>query len=234
MIRNIVFAGCSFTWGQSLHFFEYGEKSDNIHPLDGQYYQNKLLPHHYQYNVDNRFPTIVSDYFGRKPIVEANNGGSTESIYYTMRKINNLTDAVIIQTTQFHRSLNAGMKLSLTKQVSMLEEIVDMCKTKGIVLRFIHWDWPEEIEIPKKIKDKSIKILGMDTFYKITSEPINRDENFVNKKHKYYKYLACSSKLHNKHNFIDEHFSPEGHKMIAEEIIKDLEKVLEKPKYNLI
>ena len=86
MIRNIVFAGCSFTWGQSLHFFEYGENSDNIHPLDGQYYQNKLLPHHYQYNVDNRFPTIVSDYFGRKPIVDANNGGSTESICNTMRK----------------------------------------------------------------------------------------------------------------------------------------------------
>ena len=38
MIRNIVFAGCSYTWGQSLHFFQYGDKSDNIHPLDGQYY----------------------------------------------------------------------------------------------------------------------------------------------------------------------------------------------------
>ena len=88
MIRNIVFAGCSFTWGQSLHFFQYGDGSDNIHPLDGNYYENKLLPHHYQYNVDNRFPTIVSDYFGRKPIVEANNGGSTESIYRTMGKIN--------------------------------------------------------------------------------------------------------------------------------------------------
>ena len=42
MIRNIVFAGCSFTWGQSLHFFAYGDESDNIHPLDGNYYENKL------------------------------------------------------------------------------------------------------------------------------------------------------------------------------------------------
>ena len=49
MIRNIVFAGCSFTWGQSLHFFAYGDESHNIHPLDGNYYENKLLPHHYQY-----------------------------------------------------------------------------------------------------------------------------------------------------------------------------------------
>ena len=138
MIRNIVFAGCSFTWGQSLHFFAYGDESDNIHPLDGNYYENKLLPHHYQYNVDKRFPTIVSDYFGRKPIVEANNGGSTESIYKTMGKINEYTDAVIVQTTQFHRSLETG--ISLTKQVSMLESIVDICEKKGLILRFIHWD----------------------------------------------------------------------------------------------
>ena len=204
MIRNIVFAGCSFTWGQSLHFFAYGDESDNIHPLDGNYYENKLLPHHYQYNVDKRFPTIVSDYFGRKPIVEANNGGSTESIYKTMGKINEYTDAVIVQTTQFHRSLETG--ISLTKQVSMLESIVDICEKKGLILRFIHWDWPEEIEIPKKIKDKSIKILGMDTFYQITSEPINRKDGIINKDNKYYKYLACSSQLHNKHNFFDEHF----------------------------
>ena len=197
MIRNIVFAGCSFTWGQSLHFFAYGDESDNIHPLDGNYYENKLLPHHYQYNVDKRFPTIVSDYFGRKPIVEANNGGSTESIYKTMGKINEYTDAVIVQTTQFHRSLETG--ISLTKQVSMLESIVDICEKKGLILRFIHWDWPEEIEIPKKIKDKSIKILGMDTFYQITSEPINRKDGIINKDNKYYKYLACSSQLHDNH-----------------------------------
>ena len=232
MIRNIVFAGCSFTWGQSLHFFQYGDGSDNIHPLDGNYYENKLLPHHYQYNVDKRYPTIVSDNFGRKPIVEANNGGSTESIYRTMGKINEHTDAVIVQTTQFHRSLETG--ISLTKQVSMLESIVDICEKKGLILRFIHWDWPEEIEIPKKIKDKSIKILGMDTFYQITSEPINRKDGIINKDNKYYKYLACSSQLHNKHNFIDEHFSPEGHEMIATEIINNLKKVLHKPKYNLI
>ena len=194
MIRNIVFAGCSFTWGQSLHFFQYGDGSDNIHPLDGDYYENKLLPHHYQYNVDNRFPTIVSDYFGRKPIVDAHNGGSTESIYKTMKKINNLTDAVIVQTTQFHRSL----------------------------------------EVPKKIKDKSIKILGMDTFHKITSEPINRKDKIIYTDNKYYKYLACSSIVHNKHNLIDEHFSPKGHRMLANEIIKNLEKVLKKPKYDLI
>lgn len=232
MIRNIVFAGCSFTWGQSLHFFQYGDGSDNIHPLDGDYYENKLLPHHYQYNVDNRFPTIVSDYFGRKPIVDAHNGGSTESIYKTMKKINNLTDAVIVQTTQFHRSLEAGV--SIPKQVSMLESIVDICKNKGIILRFIHWDWPEEIEMPKKIKDKSIKILGMDTFYKITSEPINRKDKIIYTDNKYYKYLACSSIVHNKHNLIDEHFSPKGHRMLANEIIKNLEKVLKKPKYDLI
>ena len=32
----------------------------------------------------------------------------------------------------------------------MLESIVDICKNKGIILRFIHWDWPEEIEMQKK------------------------------------------------------------------------------------
>ena len=116
----------------------------------------------------------------------------------------------------------------------MLESIVDICKNKGIILRFIHWDWPEEIEMPKKIKDKSIKILGMDTFYKITSEPINRKDKIIYTDNKYYKYLACSSIVHNKHNLIDEHFSPKGHRMLANEIIKNLEKVLKKPKYDLI
>ena len=225
-MRNILFCGCSYTWGQSLHFFGFGMGGSNIHQLDGFYYENKLLPQHYQYNVDNRFSTIVSEHFGRKALVDAQNGGSTKSIHRNFfNKINNETDAVLIQTTQFHRSwVENG--ITPEEQSDMFEEIVNHCDSINVPIRFIHWDWPADVEIPPSIKNNTIKILGYDMFYDIVTEPLLGGE--INDDHKYLKYLAAS-----KTRITDNHFSLEGHKMVASHIIEEFSTFLKPPTFEI-
>ena len=86
MIRNIVFGGCSYTWGQSLHLFNKSDvKSDT--PSSSAFVHERLRYWEYQSNVDRRFPTIVSDYFGRKAKVHTMN-------IKNCRELNGLLDGI--------------------------------------------------------------------------------------------------------------------------------------------
>ena len=91
-------------WGQSLHLF-------NQSDVDGDgrsngFDENSVRSWEYQNNVDRRFATIVADYFGRKEKVHTHNGGSTWSIYnHVMKSIDEFTDLVIVQTTNFSRNV---------------------------------------------------------------------------------------------------------------------------------
>jgi len=163
MIRKILFTGCSFTWGQSL--FYHGNFEDDIHPRDSQYYVNKILPHHYQYQVDNRFATQVADYFGRKPIVNARNGGDNWNI--ALQSVGDeMTDFVIVQTTAYNRSMESQGK-SVKEQLQKFEEIIDNNEKNNIPVRFIHYGDLEEKEVPKKILDRTIYILGKYSFWEM-------------------------------------------------------------------
>lgn len=232
MIRNIVFGGCSYTWGQSLHF--YGNFNDDEHPKDGCYYSNKLLPHHYQYNVDHRFATIVSDFFGRKPIVCATNGNNNELIVKFIEKsINEYTDLVIFQSTAWTRCYEwlGGKNGGIKNQVILMDNLIDFCESKNILIRFIHLDVDScilgvddtfkegENLLTQKIIDRTILIDERKSFYHLT------ERNIVGERPKYtvwgdYEYQPP-----------DKHFNKLGHEYIANILIKHLEKIIKKPEY---
>lgn len=225
MIKKMIFGGCSYTWGQSLHY--YGGFGDDEHPKDGFYYADKLKPHHYQYNVDNRYPTLVADKFGRKPIVCAQNGGSNDHIvgwiYRTIKEIGKEEiDCVIFQTTSFARGYSHGNDEQT--QIDMIEKLIDDLEDWGILIRFIHFDW-EPGYMPDSVRGRTIKIDGNLNFHhtNTTGEPF--DNRIV------------TYDMWETHQIRDSHFNLYGHRFIADLIVKDLLKqnydktnILEKPR----
>lgn len=212
MIRNIVFGGCSYTWGQSLHLFNQSDV-DGDAPSSNGFDENSVRSWEYQNNVDRRFATIVADYFGRKAKVHTHNGGSTWSIYnHVMKSIDEFTDLVVIQTTNFTRNVVDGQKLTIEKQVSMFEELLTYCNSKNIPVRFLHWDWPFDIvKMPNAIKDRSMKFDNEYTFFEWT---IDGSEYVVDE--------------------FDNHFNYKTHKLIAKRIIENIEELglLTQPNYD--
>ena len=212
MIRNIVFGGCSYTWGQSLHLFNKSDVKSDTTSSSG-FVHERLKYWEYQSNVDRRFSTIVADYFGRKALVDTMNGGSTITIYnHILQSIDKFTDLVLIQTTNFSRNIVDSQNVSVEKQVDMYNELLEICSLKNIPVRFMHWDWPFDIiEMPNNIKDKSMKFDGKYTFFHWTL-----DSSY------------CVDKENN-----DFHFNHKTHKLIAKRIIENIEELglLKKVKY---
>lgn len=211
MISTMIFAGCSYTWGQSLHL--YGGFNDDRHPRDGFFYEESLLPHHYQYNVDNRFATKVADYFGRKPIVAARNGNSNPLMIdwvYRVLKENPNTDCIIVQSTSFARGYNNfGDDV---KQVEAFNDLIEFVENKDILIRFIHMDLGGEndgIELSDEIKKRTILYDGKLDFYHTILE--------VNGKRD---YRTVGADFQNS----DTHFNPTGHDYLTKIIIEELEK----------
>ena len=133
MIRNIVFGGCSYTWGQSLHLFNQSDV-DGDGPSSNGFDENSVRSWEYQNNVDRRFATIVADYFGRKAKVHTHNGGSTWSIYnHVMKSIDEFTDLVIVQTTNFSRNHFYSHNLaSVESQIQLYEDLIEYSCEKNI------------------------------------------------------------------------------------------------------
>jgi len=211
MISTMIFAGCSYTWGQSLHL--YGGFNDDKHPRDGFFYDKLLLPHHYQYNVDNRFATKVADYFGRKPIVAARNGNSNPLMVtwiYQKLKENPNTDCIIVQSTSFARGYN--QLGDDNKQIDEFNKLIKFVEEKDILIRFIHMDLGGEhstLELSEEIKSRTILYDNKLDFYHTML--------VVNEKRDYRTIGADFSNS-------DTHFNLKGHEYLTKIIIEELEK----------
>ena len=72
--KGIIFAGCSFTWGQGLHF--YSESESLKYPVLGNSFQiNHLTNYHLKFIESKRFPRLVSDSLKTVEFVNDRNGG---------------------------------------------------------------------------------------------------------------------------------------------------------------
>ena len=144
-MKNIVFGGCSLTWGQSL-WYE-GNFPNDTHPRDGFFYEPQICKECYEYMFEHRWPRQVSKHFNKKEKVNALNGGNNMGIKaFIQNSINEDTELVIFQTTQFVR-----YPQYVDYQVKRIEEFVLKTEEKGIPVRFIHWMWPD-------ITDEEMKI----------------------------------------------------------------------------
>lgn len=73
-----MFAGCSFTWGQGLHY--YSNLPNIQEPLPWHYDSNLVSFVNYEFIKSVRFPRIVANHFGSVELTQPFNGGSNASI----------------------------------------------------------------------------------------------------------------------------------------------------------
>jgi hypothetical protein len=121
VVKGIIFAGCSFTWGQGLYY--YSNLPTLKEPAPDQYDPNLLTASHIKYTEILRFPRLVTNHFKTFEWVHPLNGGSHKSIIQWWKtsldtSINSLTHVdstpvkkissqeishIVFQLTQPHR-----------------------------------------------------------------------------------------------------------------------------------
>lgn len=118
-IKGIVFAGCSFTWGQGLYY--YSNLPTLVEPPPYVYDKSLLKETHTEFMKSVRFPRLVANHFETFELVQPFNGGATYSIldwwkcvfsekdnalqdYPTPRYDYSDISHVVYQCTQWHRS----------------------------------------------------------------------------------------------------------------------------------
>lgn len=117
-MKGMVFAGCSFTWGEGLYFYHDMDKS-HIPLKQKKFDESKLKSKDFLYKDTLRFPRLVANHFNTFEIVQWSNGGSDDSSVYFINEVLNIHETdklcdykfdfddieyVIIQTTQPQRS----------------------------------------------------------------------------------------------------------------------------------
>lgn len=109
--KGMIFAGCSFTWGQGLYY--YSNLPTLSEPLPDQYDPTLLTSAHISYMEHNRYPRIVANHFNTFEAVNKDNGGSNKSaIHYWNRLDKNNKpyfplaeySFIIFQMTQWQRN----------------------------------------------------------------------------------------------------------------------------------
>jgi hypothetical protein len=111
-MKGIIFAGCSFTWGQGLYY--YSDLPNVIPQTDENFHPDKLTEAHIKFKDTLRFPRLVANHFNTFEVVRKPNGGNDKM---SMDFINNILneggtdgkyyieeiDYIIFQTSQIVR-----------------------------------------------------------------------------------------------------------------------------------
>lgn len=75
--KGMIFAGCSFTWGQGLYY--YSNLPTLSEPLPDHYDETLLTGSHLEYAKRKRYPRLVANHFNTFEHVHPKNGGSNQS-----------------------------------------------------------------------------------------------------------------------------------------------------------
>jgi hypothetical protein len=112
-MKGIIFAGCSFTWGQGL--YHYSDFPNVVPQTDENFHPDNLTEAHIKFKDSLRFPRLVANHFNTIEIVRKPNGGNDRM---SMDFINNILneggtdgkfyieeiDYIIFQTSQIVRN----------------------------------------------------------------------------------------------------------------------------------
>ena len=115
-MKGLIFAGCSFTWGQGLYY--YSDLENQIIMGDCEFNQSKLTDAQIKMKNTLYFPRLVANHFNTFEIVKDTNGGSEYSSYNFVTSLfnksleNNNTNKfnygdfeyIIFQTSQISRN----------------------------------------------------------------------------------------------------------------------------------
>jgi hypothetical protein len=76
--KGMVFAGCSFTWGQGLYYYSHMPTLKEPPP---DHYQSQLVRWtHHKFQETIRYPRLVANHFNTFELTQNFNGGATHSI----------------------------------------------------------------------------------------------------------------------------------------------------------
>lgn len=78
VVKGIIFAGCSFTWGQGLNY--YSNLSTIKEPGFGRYNSHLITKSQLKYIKSIRFPRLVANHFNTFEFVHKQNGRSNQEI----------------------------------------------------------------------------------------------------------------------------------------------------------
>ena len=222
--QNIIFSGCSFTWGQGLYYCNKSFTDLKLPPKGVYDHSDKEFPskEHKKFMEKNRFASLVSNHFDCIPVVRKNNGGSNTQIHrFVMDKLDSNTSFVIVQTTSFGRSESepGGGNESVNQQINGLLKCLDVCESANIPIGFIHFDWESSLinDIPIKILEKTIKIKNKLSFYDTITDD---DSDLIVGSDWKDEFPKSELGL-----YYDGHFNLKGHKFIAKQIINYIENV---------
>ena len=90
MKKGIVFAGCSFTWGQGLYY--YSKMSTVKEPAPEQYEHKLVTDAHKRFMATLRFPRLVANHFNTFESFKISNGGSEDETFDFFHTIFNFKD----------------------------------------------------------------------------------------------------------------------------------------------
>ena len=93
-MKGIIFAGCSFTWGQGLYF--YSDLPDVPKMGDSDFHETKLKDSHIRFKDTIRFSRLVANYFNTFEVVKKTNGGSD---YESIDFVNNILTGKTVNYT---------------------------------------------------------------------------------------------------------------------------------------
>lgn len=76
-MKGLIFAGCSFTWGQGLYYYS---KLETIkYPAPDAYDSRLVTNAHLRYMATLRYPRLVANHFNTWEVTSKQNGGSEET-----------------------------------------------------------------------------------------------------------------------------------------------------------
>ena len=228
----IVFLGCSYTWGHGLAFERW-----IIEEGKTQEYCEKFLPANQrpqelfsykddEYRKQNHFPALVAKELDKPYVSKFGNGGSNYQILEILKglkhhfgsDIHDVIELFVIQFTDFYRDTKIHRYLKedellefdnlIQTEISKQLEMIDRFIYKEFDKRWYGFSWLDDLGniLKEKYPKNYIPIMYNESEYD-NFEILIKDD-------------TLNFSLKSKYNRIgDDHFSLEGHKLIADSIL---------------
>lgn len=112
-MKGIIFAGCSFTWGEGLELYS-NYNSINVNSIKRYSYNfpdiGYFMPKsHLKYIESNRFSRLVAQHYGTFDLVTEKNGGNHQTMLTHIKKslldYGNDVGLIIVQITEYLRGI---------------------------------------------------------------------------------------------------------------------------------
>jgi hypothetical protein len=267
-MKGLIFAGCSFTWGQGLYY--YSKLETLKEPAPDSYDAKLVRDAHKRYMETIRYPRLVASHFKTWEVVSKQNGGSEETSLCFIRKALGMQNGfeflvddsfsfeeieyVIIQTSQpnrngfyyklngedkkfgFHDKESRGefyewlvehRKISIDEWMlehtedyfNKLKDLMILLESNGVKTKILSWepDYLDLIQSDVWVYNRFIPI-----------EYRGKHFNNIREMMKEHRHLTINSDYDNFENPPkDHHPSKECHEVIAQSVIKSIQKDLD-------